>query len=98
MIVIQEGIKPLQLLCESLDMVKSVHANNDFHSFVSLFERLDASPDFRLLQGIGEFLRINSHNEFVSANQSISVLNLIWNFGSCATEREGKSRGQELAI
>lgn len=68
-------------------MVQSVNADNDFYALIPLLEALDTVLNLGLLKSVGEFLRIYTNNELICANETVLVLNLIWNLSACVASR-----------
>lgn len=84
-VVVQECVECLQLLREALDMVQSVHSNDDLEVFILLFQGLNAFLHFGPGEGIGELLRVDPHDEFVCADESTFILDLVCKLGLCST-------------
>ena len=81
--IVQEGIETTQLLRETFDMVESVDSYYDLGAFITFFEGSDAILDFGRLQRVREFLWVDAHDEFIGADETVLVLDLIWNLGTC---------------
>jgi hypothetical protein len=84
-VVIEKSVEALEFLREAFDMVQSVDANNYLDAFVAFFQASNAFLDIRLLQGVGELLRVNADNELFYADEPIFILDLVGNFGACVT-------------
>ena len=87
-VVVEESIKAFQFLCQALDMIKPVHADNNLDPLVSLFERTDPFLYFGLLQCICELLRVDSDDKPVDTNQPVLILNLIGDLGTRSTNMD----------
>jgi hypothetical protein len=86
-VIIEECVEALELLGQTFDVVQSVNADNDFYALIPLLEALDTVLNLGLLKSVGEFLRIYTNNELICANETVLVLNLIWNLSACVASR-----------
>lgn len=84
--VLQKRIEGFHLLRESFDIIQTVHTDNDHDIFVFLLQCLDAFLHFRLGQRVGELLRVDTDNEFVGADESVLILDLMWDLSLSPTE------------
>lgn len=84
-VIIEKSVKSLEFLREAFNVIQSIDTNNYLDAFVAFFQASNTLLDIRLLQCVGELVRVNADNKLVYADQPIFILDLVGNFGACVT-------------
>jgi len=64
-------------------MVQPIDADYDLYAFISFFQVSNTLLDLRILQSVDKFLRVDTDNELVCADEAVFILDLVWDFGAC---------------